>query len=128
MHWRMSKMTENLYFSNFQIENYLKRTVNADYGLLTLNLFFYLYFRTKMNKEKETRMPSGEVAGKKPYECGVCEKSYSSQKALKSHVKCHGPKQYICNVCNVSFYKKSALCSHMKSHREERPYAWALCM
>ena len=38
MHWRMSEMTENLYLSNFQIANYLNRIVNADNGLLKLNL------------------------------------------------------------------------------------------
>ena len=77
-----------------------------------------------MDIEDDITKSSFDVA---EFECGICDKSYSTKKALKIHILCHGSKQYTCDICNVSFYNKAVLTRHIKVHKDDRPYTCDRC-
>ena len=55
---------------------------------------------------------------KTPFKCGLCNKSFSTNKELVSHVKALScVKPYQCGYCQVSYRANTKLLSHMKVHR-----------
>ena len=60
--------------------------------------------------------------GEKPYQCEICEKRFSSQANLTTHMRTHtGEKPYQCEICEKRFLS-SSLTSHMRTHTGEKPY------
>uniref|UniRef100_A0A8C6EVT5 C2H2-type domain-containing protein n=1 Tax=Marmota marmota marmota TaxID=9994 RepID=A0A8C6EVT5_MARMA len=67
-------------------------------------------------------------AGRKPFTCGLCGKTYSRASALADHQKKHtGEKPYKCSRCEKSFFVRSVLRDHQRTHTGERPYTCSSC-
>ena len=59
----------------------------------------------------------------KVFECQVCAKLFSFQKALDVHIIIHtGNKPFKCEVCGKSLSRKDSLERHKRTHTGERPF------
>ncbi len=71
-----------------------------------------------LNTSSSRSHPQLEVNIKrKPYECPLCIKSFSSKQELKIHMRVHtGEKPYSCSQCSKSFAQSCGLPAHLRSH------------
>eukprot|EP00088_Acartia_fossae_P048134 TRINITY_DN5243_c0_g1_i1.p1 TRINITY_DN5243_c0_g1~~TRINITY_DN5243_c0_g1_i1.p1 ORF type:complete len:541 (-),score=41.31 TRINITY_DN5243_c0_g1_i1:320-1942(-) len=64
----------------------------------------------------------------KPFSCDVCNKKFSLQFYLNSHMKIHTKEMpFTCSYCNKSFARKVALKNHEMQHTNEKPFACDEC-
>lgn len=60
--------------------------------------------------------------------CKVCRKSYTNEKHLKLHMRCHSSqKPFSCQFCNKSFAYQHVLKLHQVQHYSSRVYQCSLC-
>ncbi|KAK7065785.1 Zinc finger, C2H2 type, partial [Halocaridina rubra] len=60
--------------------------------------------------------------------CRVCSKSFSLQRLLNRHMKCHSDvKRYLCTFCGKGFNDTFDLKRHTRTHTGVRPYKCNLC-
>ena len=67
---------------------------------------------------------------KKPYQCNICNDSFSYKVTLKKHVKSVHEKniQFKCSICNNTFSRKNGLKSHMESvHEKIKRHKCSIC-
>ncbi|XP_068587903.1 zinc finger protein 260-like [Cebidichthys violaceus] len=67
---------------------------------------------------------------KKPFECPVCLRSFSSKKTMVRHVKKHpedNSSLYRCQFCDRCFCRKSEFIVHNRTHEGAKPYKWPDC-
>lgn len=53
----------------------------------------------------------------KPFQCASCDKSYTTRRRLRQHLKIsHGPPdpQATCQICNTTFFNKTSLQTHKR--------------
>ncbi len=68
--------------------------------------------------------------GERPYNCGVCEKSFARRSALRIHrLTIHEDvKSYLCPECGSAFKANSALIDHRKRvHLKVKPHVCEYC-
>nr|CAG4651626.1 EOG090X020Y [Triops cancriformis] len=62
------------------------------------------------------------------FTCKLCSKSFSLQRLLNRHMKCHSDvKRYLCTFCGKGFNDTFDLKRHTRTHTGVRPYKCALC-
>ncbi|XP_068444233.1 putative transcription factor Ovo-like 1a [Clinocottus analis] len=62
------------------------------------------------------------------YVCQVCQKTFSYQRMLNRHLKCHNDtKRHLCTFCNKGFNDTFDLKRHVRTHTGVRPYKCTLC-
>lgn len=60
--------------------------------------------------------------------CRVCSKTFSLQRLLNRHMKCHSDvKRYLCTFCGKGFNDTFDLKRHTRTHTGVRPYKCNLC-
>jgi len=60
--------------------------------------------------------------------CKVCRKSYTNEKHLKLHMRCHSSlKPFSCQFCNKSFAYQHVLKLHQVKHYSSRVYQCSIC-
>ncbi|KAJ1106202.1 hypothetical protein NDU88_003605 [Pleurodeles waltl] len=63
-----------------------------------------------------------------PFRCHVCQKTFSFQRMLNRHLKCHNDiKRHVCNFCGKGFNDTFDLKRHVRTHTGVRPYKCSLC-
>uniref|UniRef100_A0A0K8SZJ0 C2H2-type domain-containing protein n=1 Tax=Lygus hesperus TaxID=30085 RepID=A0A0K8SZJ0_LYGHE len=62
------------------------------------------------------------------FTCHLCSKSFSLQRLLNRHMKCHSDvKRYLCTFCGKGFNDTFDLKRHTRTHTGVRPYKCNLC-
>ncbi|KAI5731417.1 hypothetical protein M8J77_009689 [Diaphorina citri] len=62
------------------------------------------------------------------FACHLCSKSFSLQRLLNRHMKCHSDvKRYLCTFCGKGFNDTFDLKRHTRTHTGVRPYKCNLC-
>ncbi|KAM8939804.1 putative transcription factor Ovo-like 1 isoform 2-T2 [Pelodytes ibericus] len=62
------------------------------------------------------------------FRCALCEKSFSYQRMLNRHMKCHSEvKRHRCEHCGKGFNDTFDLKRHVRTHTGVRPYKCSLC-
>ncbi|KAL5275694.1 OVOL1 family protein [Megaselia abdita] len=62
------------------------------------------------------------------FSCGICSKSFSLQRLLNRHMKCHSDiKRYLCTFCGKGFNDTFDLKRHTRTHTGVRPYKCNFC-
>ncbi|XP_043076972.1 putative transcription factor Ovo-like 1 isoform X2 [Puntigrus tetrazona] len=61
--------------------------------------------------------------------CQVCQKTFTTARMLKRHVKCHSEtKKHSCEHCGKGFNDAFDLKRHVRTHTGVRPYKCTLCV
>jgi hypothetical protein len=68
----------------------------------------------------------------KPWECNVCQKTFSTHSYLNYHLSTHKgaeerARPHLCSICGRGFYKISQLQDHHNAHTGSRPYKCSIC-
>lgn len=67
-------------------------------------------------------------SGNNKFVCRVCMKTFSLQRLLNRHMKCHSDiKRYLCTFCGKGFNDTFDLKRHTRTHTGVRPYKCNLC-
>ncbi|XP_046407414.1 oocyte zinc finger protein XlCOF6-like [Ischnura elegans] len=64
-----------------------------------------------------------------PFNCSICNKSFTLRSSLSNHMRSHKErKRYLCTICSKSFASKSRITKHLRTHMEEKPFSCSDCM
>ncbi|XP_046408340.1 gastrula zinc finger protein XlCGF57.1-like [Ischnura elegans] len=92
-------------------------------------------YRKNMSSESTTscatNLRNDALGGAKggPFNCSVCNKSFTRRCILGNHMRSHKErKRYPCTICRKSFPSKSRITRHMCTHTEEKPFSCSDCM
>ncbi|XP_039950353.1 zinc finger protein 107-like isoform X1 [Bactrocera tryoni] len=106
------------------VECYLsvQRTVRKDGCAVYICEFCGKEFRKSYDYIRHRRVHTNE----RPYNCGLCERAFSTKSKLHEHMKIHSldeqqgipAKYYPCSVCNKGFSSLQLLDKHMSTHEQ----------
>ncbi|XP_029381065.1 growth factor independent 1A transcription repressor a [Echeneis naucrates] len=67
-------------------------------------------------------------SGTRPFECGVCGKTFGHAVSLDQHRAVHSQERsFSCKICGKSFKRSSTLSTHLLIHSDTRPYPCQYC-
>ncbi|XP_020791562.2 gastrula zinc finger protein XlCGF57.1-like [Boleophthalmus pectinirostris] len=77
---------------------------------------------------RQGKCPRKVHSGRKPIICEVCEKGFTREDNLNTHMLIHkGERPHTCTVCNKSFTEAGHLKTHIRIHTGEKPFSCSLC-
>ncbi|TGZ47084.1 Protein ovo [Temnothorax longispinosus] len=80
------------------------------------------------DEERTNRTPPSKDDDPSRFTCRVCSKTFSLQRLLNRHMKCHSDvKRYLCTFCGKGFNDTFDLKRHTRTHTGVRPYKCFLC-
>ncbi|XP_057336006.1 transcriptional regulator ovo-like isoform X1 [Microplitis mediator] len=80
------------------------------------------------DEERVSRPASGKDDDPNRFSCRICSKTFSLQRLLNRHMKCHSDvKRYLCTFCGKGFNDTFDLKRHTRTHTGVRPYKCNLC-
>ncbi|XP_011298896.1 uncharacterized protein ovo isoform X2 [Fopius arisanus] len=83
---------------------------------------------TTREEERAPRPAAGKEDDPSRFTCRVCSKTFSLQRLLNRHMKCHSDvKRYLCTFCGKGFNDTFDLKRHTRTHTGVRPYKCNLC-
>lgn len=90
---------------------------------------------TKLLQQSEVLKVQDECSGitggtgeQNKFVCRICQKSFTLQRLLNRHMKCHSDvKRYLCTFCGKGFNDTFDLKRHTRTHTGVRPYKCNLC-
>ena len=65
--------------------------------------------------------------GERPYKCEFCAESFFSQGQCTIHKRKHMGERFPCELCQQTFASKTGLKKHLSSHTGERPFQCEFC-
>lgn len=66
--------------------------------------------------------------GERPYNCDLCDRTFSNGSHLREHRKIHtGEKPHRCDICGKSFSRPRDVETHKRVHTGEKPYRCDFC-
>ncbi|XP_073461352.1 putative transcription factor Ovo-like 1 isoform X2 [Aquarana catesbeiana] len=78
--------------------------------------------------ETQDQRPSTQEEQRMLFCCTLCDKSFSYQRMLNRHMKCHSEvKRHRCEHCGKGFNDTFDLKRHVRTHTGVRPYKCHLC-
>lgn len=78
--------------------------------------------------DKKSPADSGSSDENNKFACRICSKSFTLQRLLNRHMKCHSDiKRYLCTFCGKGFNDTFDLKRHTRTHTGVRPYKCNLC-
>ncbi len=81
--------------------------------------------KSKAKSSSEKKSGGGQ---KKIHECPICDKTFSSREAIRTHMKLHSdPDLFRCKLCDKDFKFKQSLQRHMSHHTGEFPFYCRIC-
>eukprot|EP00794_Sanderia_malayensis_P012860 gene12860-14185_t len=90
--------------------------------------------KKKKNQSREQGRPKGKLTTdkkggqKRLHECPICDKTFSSREAIRTHMKLHSdPDLFRCKLCDKDFKFKQSLQRHMSHHTGEFPFYCRIC-
>ncbi|XP_044737320.1 transcriptional regulator ovo isoform X2 [Chrysoperla carnea] len=87
--------------------------------------------RPSSRATSETKSKVAQVTtedGSSRFCCRICSKTFSLQRLLNRHMKCHSDvKRYLCTFCGKGFNDTFDLKRHTRTHTGVRPYKCNLC-
>uniref|UniRef100_A0A3Q3IYK2 C2H2-type domain-containing protein n=1 Tax=Monopterus albus TaxID=43700 RepID=A0A3Q3IYK2_MONAL len=63
----------------------------------------------------------------RPYQCGICQKTFKQQSSLKTHQLTHSGVRFRCPLCSKSFSRALELTYHVDTHSDAQPYFCSIC-
>ncbi|KAI4809898.1 hypothetical protein KUCAC02_018754 [Chaenocephalus aceratus] len=66
-------------------------------------------------------------SGTRPFECGICGKTFGHAVSLDQHRAVHSQRIFSCKICGKSFKRSSTLSTHLLIHSDTRPYPCQYC-
>ena len=88
-------------------------------------------FESVQNSKTKGNMNIDEIPEeKKPYQCSICDNSYTTKGSLKIHMDAvhEGKTPHQCSICNYSYARESSLKTHIKAvHEGKKPHKCSIC-
>ncbi|XP_037029901.1 zinc finger protein 2 homolog [Bradysia coprophila] len=85
--------------------------------------------RHQIKHSEELTLNTTTINKPSSFECTECQKVFSKQESLASHMKMHksDQKEYFCEFCPKSFTKMNKLTRHTKIHSDEKAHKCNIC-
>ncbi|KAG8437890.1 hypothetical protein GDO86_008548 [Hymenochirus boettgeri] len=82
----------------------------------------------ELPQQPQNKVPMFQGEHRMQFRCSLCEKSFSFQRMLNRHMKCHSEiKRHRCEHCGKGFNDTFDLKRHVRTHTGVRPYKCSVC-
>ena len=132
VHSRFQSKGGNIWISIFRLADSLSCERMADTTASQTNRAMLNAFDIPAVESTSTAVPIDwqSFGGRRPFQCFICEKQYSSKARLRCHIESLHleMKPFGCDVCAKKFYQKRSVREHLEIvHAGKRPFQCDAC-